>query len=284
MELKKIAAVILSCAVAGTVFTGCGETPPAQTQAEEIKMGLLQTLNADTDTYNKMMAKFEENAEIKLPHHQIIFYRNFQTLQEDLISGKIDEVSIYKSATDYLMARNPQIEIAKNHVGKKKIIDNIAFALRAEDTELKNSLDDAISKMQNDRTLDKLITIYITDFKTPEDLPAVTFENFDGADTIKVGVTGDLPPMDLILADGTPAGFNTALLSEIGKRLQKNIEFVKINSASRAAALTSKKVDISFWAIIPTNESVPLDLDKPEGVELSTPYFTDDVIHIDIKK
>ena len=282
MKLKKFAGVLLSCLIAGTIFTGCGETP--QTQSEDIKMGLLRTLNADESTYNSMMAKFEENADIKLQHHQVIFYGDFQTLQLDLAAGKIDEISIYKCAADYLMAMNPQIEIAKNHAGKKKIIDNIAFALRAEDTELKDAVNAAVDAMKDDGTLNNLIKNYITNFKTSGALPAVAFENFDGADTVKVGVTGDLPPMDLILDDDTPAGFNIAILSEIGKRLQKNIEVVQISTAERAKALISKKIDISFWAIIPTNEAVPLDINKPQGIELSTPYFTDDVVHIDLKK
>ena len=156
------------------------------------------------------------------------------------------------------------------------------FAEKLPETE--DSVNAAVDAMKDDGTLNNLIKNYITNFKTSGALPAVAFENFDGADTVKVGVTGDLPPMDLILDDDTPAGFNIAILSEIGKRLQKNIEVVQISTAERAKALISKKIDISFWAIIPTNVAVPLDINKPQGIELSTPYFTDDVVHIDLKK
>ena len=134
--------------------------------------------------------------------------------------------------------------------------------------------------MRDDGTLEKLTKQYITDLKVGEEPDAVEIQRFDGADTIKVAITGDLPPLDLVLADGKAAGFNTAVLSEIGKRLQKNIELVQIESAARAAALESGRVDISFWAIVPISEIIPADADKPAGIILSTPYYRGKIIHL----
>ena len=53
--------------------------------------------------------------------------------------------------------------------------------------------------------------------------------------------------MDYVAADGTPAGFNTAILAEIGRRLQVNIKLVQVDSATRALALSSGMVDVVFW-------------------------------------
>ena len=105
----------------------------------------------------------------------------------------------------------------------------------------------------------------------------------DGAPSLKVGITGDLPPLDLILSDNSPAGFNTAMLAEIAKRLGRNVEPVQIESGARATALTSKFIDVVFWAVVPLGKDLPADLDKPEGVELSTPYFKDGVAHVKLK-
>ena len=285
MTLKKLSAMLVSCALAGTLFTGCGgDTAQTQSQKNDIQLGMLKNLNVSEQIYEKIMEKFEENAGIKLNSHQVVFFDDLSTMQIGLKGGQIDELSIYKCVSDYLMAMDPNFEMAKDHVGKKKISDNFSFAMRAEDTELKNSINAALEEMKKDGTLDRLTHNYITNLKMDADPPAVAFETFDGADTIKVGVTGDLPPLDLILADGTPAGFNTALLSEIGKRLHKNIEIVQIKTSTRADALVADKIDVSFWAIIPINEGMPIDIDKPQGVELSTPYFADDVVHVELKK
>jgi polar amino acid transport system substrate-binding protein len=178
----------------------------------------------------------------------------------------------------------------ENHVPiSKEFTNNICFAFRAEDAELKAAVDNAISEMKNDGTLDNLSKTYITDLKADTEPPAVSFEKIDGADTITVAVTGDLPPLDYVSADGKAAGFNTAVLSELGKRLQKNIEVIQIESAARVTTLTSKKADIVFWALIPSNEAVaaniiPADADKPEGIELSTPYYNCQVVHVGLKK
>ena len=103
---------------------------------------------------------------------------------------------------------------------------------------------------------------------------------FDGAKTIKVAVTGDLPPLDFISANGKPAGFNTAVLAEIANRMLLNIELVNVDGGARAAALTSKQVDVVFWAIVPVSEIIPTDSDKPDGIILSEPYFKDKIVHV----
>ena len=284
MKLKKIASVLLSCAFAGMVFAGCGEIHDAQNPSPpDLKVGMIKNLNASENLYDNIIKQAEERAAVKITNHNYTFYDSLTLLQMGIESGSIDEVSTYKNVANYLIAKNPKFEIAPKHE-YLKLSDNFAFAMRETDTELKNSVNAAIEAMQNDGTLENLTKTYITDLKADTDPPAVAFETFDGAETLKIGVTGDLPPLDLILADGTPAGFNTALISELGKRLQKNIEIVQIDSASRAAALQSGKIDISFWAIIPTDTNLPTDMDKPQGVELSAPYFKDDIVHIDLKK
>ena len=87
-------------------------------------------------------------------------------------------------------------------------------------------------------------------------------------------MTGDLPPLDFVNADGTPAGFNTAVLSEISKRIGKNIEMIQVDSAARGTALTSGQVDVIFWVVVPAEESStrPKDFDTPEGVAVTVPY------------
>lgn len=58
-----------------------------------------------------------------------------------------------------------------------------------------------------------------------------------GAKTVRVVVTGDLPPLDYVSMDGQPAGYNVALLSELSKVMNVNFELVTADAASRAAML-----------------------------------------------
>jgi ABC-type amino acid transport substrate-binding protein len=54
--------------------------------------------------------------------------------------------------------------------------------------------------------------------------------------------------MDYVAEDGSFAGFNTAILAEIGRRIDRNMEIIQVDSIGRAAALVSGTVDAVFWA------------------------------------
>ena len=257
--MKKFLALGLGCVLTASLFTGCGEkveTPAPAPEVKVIKLGVIEHLNEDETKVNlhgkEINININQIVGKETPLHEIKHYPNFNAMQMALEAGQIDEIDVYQPVANYLIAKNPKFEIVENSI----FTNNICFAFRADDANLKADFDNVISEMKNDGTLDNLIKTYITDLKTDEDPPAVAFENFDGADTITVAVTGDLPPLDLILADGTSAGFNTAVLSEIGKRLQKNINVIQIESAARAVTLTSKKADVVFWAMVPNDEAI----------------------------
>ncbi|MBR0035279.1 MAG: transporter substrate-binding domain-containing protein, partial [Synergistaceae bacterium] len=130
----------------------------------------------------------------------------------------------------------------------------------------------AIKAMNEDDTLLLLKAKYIDYAK--DDMKPITFENFPDAETVKIAVTGDQPPIDYIAADGTPAGFNTALLAEIGRRLKVNIELLNVNAGARAAALSSGRADGVFWFWYDKQTKTPRDV--PAGVSLTEPYYTYD--------
>ena len=85
--------------------------------------------------------------------------------------------------------------------------------------------------------------------------------------------------MDYMSADGTPSGFNTALLAELGRRLQKNILLVSVDSGARASALAGDAADVVFWARTVTEEGNDSDslsgMDIPDGTIVTEPYFMD---------
>ena len=281
MKLKKIAALILTTVFAGALFAGCGQDNKSDTAVSEAekKLGMISHMNLSESQYNSLLKTYEARAGVKLSH-KIVFYDDLNSLQMGLQSKSIDEMSVYQSVGNYITSKDSGVEVIEKH--SLGLTDSFCCAVRADDVDLKNSIDDAIKSMEADGTLDNLIKKYITELK--EDPPAVEITKIEGADTIKVGVTGDLPPLDLILADGKPAGFNTAVLSELSKRIDKNIELIQINSASRAAALNSKKIDVVFWATKPVGDAFPVNVDKPDGIDLTAPYYEDNVVHIELRK
>ena len=286
MKLKKIAKVLLSCVLAGALFTGCGGGQGGDTKKDanlpEIKLGMIAHLNATEQKMDEILSKVSEESGVQVSRYKLTFYDSLKLLNMGVESGSVDEASVYKCVADYVIAVNPKYELAKADQ-VKGLSDSFCFAVREEDKQLKADLDKVIGEMKTDGSLDRLINDYITTVDKPNP-PKIEIPMTDGADTIKVGVTGDLPPLDYVNSDNQPAGFNTAMLAEIAKRLGKNIEIVDIDSGARAAALASKQIDVVFWAVVPIGKNVPADIDKPKGVEMSTPYFKDEVEHIKIKK
>ena len=277
--MKKIFSLLMICAL--LLVTGCGGDNK-DSDAGKIKLGMITRLNASEENFGDFMKQIEDTLKVKIASHKPVFFDSLNTMEMSLESKQIGEMSTYRSVARYILAKDPRFEVLKDH--SLEFIDSFCFALREDETELCDSLNMVIKEMQNDGTLDRLTKEYITDINTETDPPAVELPHFDSADTIKVAVTGDLPPLDFVSADGKPAGFNTAVLAEIGNRLQKNIELVQVDSGARAAALTSKQADVVFWAIVPVSEIIPQDSDKPEGVILTAPYFKDKVVHMIFKE
>lgn len=276
MKLKKILSLLAVGALAGSLFTGCGDTNKSS-ENEDIKLGMITTLNASEQKVDEILKLVEQKSNINLLHHTVTFYKDLSAMQMGLESGSINEMSTYDCVANYLMAKELNLHVVEQH--GMSLSDSFCFAVLKSNEGLKKDLDKALAAMKKDGTLDKLVKEYITDVKA-EDPPSVEMPHFDGADTIKVAVTGDLPPLDLVLPNGKPAGFNTALLAEIGKRLNKNIEILDIDGDARASALTSGRADVIFWAIVPVDDNRPKDIDTPEGAVLTEPYFTDKITHL----
>lgn len=244
-------------------LTGCGSS----TDNKTVKVGTLTQLNSKPEQATNISGG------------AINFYDNFNSMQMALANKQIDKIQTYQSVAKYMTENNSDFAIddAQRTV---EIVDNFCCAMRADDVELKNSFNAAINAMKSDGTLERLTEMFIRKISgTPT---AVTMPHFDDAKTVRVGVTGDLPPLDLVLANGTPAGFNTAVLSEIGKRIHENIQLVRIDSAARSVSLTSGEVDVIFWVVVPEGSDRPQNFDVPEGVAVTDAYYQDIVVNVNL--
>ena len=285
MRVKKLFATLCAACL---LMTGCGsdsgsEDKDPASQATIIKLGMISHLNASEQQMEEYLFKVQERSRAKVVNHVPVFFDSLSLMQLGIESGKVDVISTYKSVAEYLIANNDKYELVHDD-WIKGLADNFCFAVHEDDDTLEADLNKVIYDMKADGSLDKLITKYITNVDKGKAPPKVDLPKFDGAEMIKVGVTGDLPPLDLVLPDNSPAGFNTALLAEIAKRLGKNIEIIQIESGARAAALAAEQIDVIFWAVVPEGDFLPKDIDKPEGIALSEPYFQDEIAHIKLKK
>lgn len=265
----------------------------------------------------------------------VVYYDTLDALLMALNAGDIDSIEINQSVARYLCASNDNLRMGVSYdTGKPlnkfaELMQNglggndFAFLMLEGDEALRDEFNAAISDMKADGTLDSLVGIYIDGVIEGNEPEIIELPRFDGAQTVRVAVTGSLPPMDYVAPDGTPAGFNTAVLSEIGNRTGLNIELVQVDSLGRAAALASGTVDAVFWtrtnaamskvsemteeeknafrqeyfgqmteeelALVnelyqQTNQDAYATADMPAGTIITEPYFTDAIVPVVLKK
>ena len=214
---------------------------------------------------NEKHPNLKNNAESK-------YYSNISAAIMDLKSGNIGVLGCEKTTAEYIVSHNDGFEF--------KSIDrltNFSMMTMASNKEVYDIINNAIVEMKADGTLDSLIEnelkAYIESDPVAKDLP-----HFDDAKTIKVGVTGDVPPMDFVAANGKAAGFNIALLTEIANRAQVNFELVQIETGARAMALSSGKVDAVFWTkSITCTECNETWGEEIQGTLVTESYFSDNI-------
>ena len=208
----------------------------------------------------------------------IHFYDSLLSMQMALRSNKIDEIALPEPVGMYLVSNNPKYDI---YFSLNMMPSTISFGFKNGNTALQKEFNSAIASMRKDGTLTRLQKKFVTELAgEPE---AVKFTNFKDSKTIRVAVTGDLPPIDFIAADGTPTGYNTAILSEIGRRIKKNIRLVSVEAGARSAALAGERVDVVFWYRNTEGIKAPKQAkgknlksvmkDNLDGVILSDPYY-----------
>ena len=271
--MKRTVALILALLMILTL-AACGAK-----KDEEVKYGVLEIgssrITHTAEHKAQMDKEFAINDDAMVER---VNYNNLSTALLDLENGTIRTLGLEECVADYVAAHNEKIVVTKNN----RVTD---FSMMTMDSnkEVYDILNNAIVELKADGTLDELIEkelkAYINTDPEAKELP-----HFDGAKTIKVAVTGDLPPMDFVTAYGKAAGFNIALLTEIANRAQVNFELVQIETGARPVALSTGKVDAVFWTKI--GRCTVCNATVTEGIQgtlVTESYFSSSAGHVMIE-
>ncbi len=257
---------LISLFLALTLLLGVLAIPA---MADSMKVGSLSYLNLTEEDGKIYTAARHPLIQLLMLHgvlegnelsSELPTFRLYDTLNAMLMalqSGEVNAIKVPYYTGKYLCSINDELKsVSEYHPEKANgaavemalgiLSDGYSFMTKEENTALRDAFDAQITAMKKDGTLQKLIDEHIIKVAESGEPVAVAFEKFEG-DPIRIAVTGSLPPMDYVAADGSFAGFNTAVLAEIGRRLQKNMELVQVDSVGRALALSEGTVDLVFW-------------------------------------
>ncbi len=244
--------------------------------ASVVRVGVLSKLNTDEGDFTGFIRT--ERLWKGLNNHSsddiIVFYDSILSMLLSMNAGDLEEIELPEIVGSYVISNRPDYKISCTI---KTQPEYLAFGFLKDKGEgLRDKFNEALAAVKADGTLDAMKKRYLV---TDGETESAVFEKFSGADTIRVAVTGDLPPIDYIASNGRAAGFNTALIAEIAKRLKVNVRLVYTNTGARAASLMAGRSDVVFWYQV--TEGAAKQYDVPAGVILSEPYYDwDTFIHI----
>ena len=239
-----------------------------------VKVGIISKPATTEEVFNSKVATTWKWTIFGAGHgddDKFIYYDDLSAMIMALNAGEIDEIDLPKPVAEYVTEMNPDYKVSC--VMRTKPIHFVFGFLKDKNVILWQNFNYTLRNMRKDGTLEELLTKYLYNPGKIES-EAVKLESFPNADTVKIAVTGDMPPIDYVAPNGNLAGFNAAILAEIGRRLKINIEIININSGARATALVSGRADGVFWFM---NDI----FDIPSTVLVSDPYYTfDEFLHI----
>ena len=253
------------------------------------KEGYLDYSNMSSEEYDKFISDSLSNDEyiwndykIDAPEYapyistkaEYVPFDSFIEMIMALDAGKIDRMELDQPVAEYFFKLKGNNEKYLTYVITSGVTYYLSMGFK-EGNKWFEPFNETIKAMTKDKTLLFLKAQYVMD--ADENPEPVKFENFPDAETVKIAVMGDIPPIDYVAADGTPAGFNTAMLAEIARRLKINVELVSINAGARAATLASGRVDGVFWFWYEKLTGMK-NSDAPAGVSLTEPYYSWDTL------
>lgn len=271
--MKKLLVAVLAAVLFASSAFGAG-----------LKTGILSLTNMSSEEFAKFTeSHFANEGGWRLldKNHGsediFVAFDSLASMMMALHSDKVDEVALPETIAEYVKATDAGVEVT---CAIRSRVTYLALGFRNDEAgqKLCARVNEALSAMRANSSLNSLTSKYLD--QPGRTIPAAeAFAEFPGAETLKVAITGDLPPLDMIASDGKPVGFNTAVLSEIGRKLGVNIELVNVDAGARTSALMSGRVDVVFWYHI--WQDVEKQPDVVDGILLSEPYYGwDTALHL----
>ena len=238
---------------------------------KENYVGVLAQLNMTESEYEAFVLDGRRNVGwnfLSYGSERFRYYDSLSAMQLALNIGEIAQIQLPEVVAEYFVKSDVN-SYTVSGVSQFKTT-YFAMGFLEKKAALRDRFNEALKALKENGTLEKLVKDYIDNFKENGEKP-IKFTKFNGAETIKVALTGDLPPIDFVAANGSPRGFNVAILAEIGRQLKINFEVYNIETVARAAALASGRVDVVFW--YKGTKGSDLQPDIPKEVILSDSYY-----------
>lgn len=248
--MKRALAILMVLVLTISLFAGCANRDTA-----EIKTA--------ADLANKRIGVQEgttgdEYVTDKIEGAKVSRYKKVTDIAMDLKNGKIDAIVLDKMPAQKVVEKNSDLKILDEALTDEAY----AIAVRKGDTELLNSINQTLKKIQEDGTYDKLIAKFING----EDVELPEIEPYTPDGKIVLGTNAEFEPFEYRDDKGDVVGFDIEIAKRIAADLGKELVIDDMAFDSLVAALQTGKVD--FVAAGMSNTE-----DRRKNVDFSDDYY-----------
>ncbi len=265
--MKRLVSALCAALIALALFAGCAPQQAKITENADLEGKVVATVSS---THDPAMVKMMLEDNTGVTFKDMLFFETFAASVAALKSGQVDAVFNSAMTINFYASTDDSLAVIPASVPEGTTTH---MALRTSDAELIEKVNAALIAMRDDGTLARLDQEYITELTPDMLLEGRDMPRFEGAPTLRVGVAGDVPPLDYVAADGKPAGYNAELLNVLAEHLQMNIEISVTPTESKFPALAAGRIDVFFLEMQNADiEVLATALEQNSDITLSVPY------------
>ena len=208
----------------------------------------------------------EEDTRKIIPDVEVSYYNDAMDSISALQAGQIDG-AIVSYPTSFLVTQN---------ISELKVLCNITddkagIAVRKDNIELFNKVNDFVSQLKENGTMDEMISRWYNEESSNYTMPEIILPTT--GEPLVVGVAADREPSCFLNSEGEVVGLDGEIARRIASHLNRPIEFVEMKFASLINALESRKVDIVVSNLIITEE-------RKQSANMTEGYFDSPLVLI----
>lgn len=251
--ISMITAMVLLAGTAG-VLTACGDVPANTVHSIADLKG--KTIGGQLGTTGYIYAEQEvEDATVEP-------YNKGADAVQALKQGKLDAVIIDSQPAQEFVKRN---EDALQILDEPFVEEEYAIAYKKGNDALGKKLDDALTELKNDGTLDEIVGHWIGD-----DADKVSYEPDESVSrdngTLVMATNAEFPPYES-MEEGAVVGIDVDMMQAVCDRLGMKLEVENMEFDSIIAAVQSGKADVGVAGMTVTP-------DREENVSFTQGYAT----------
>lgn len=187
----------------------------------------------------------------------------FNSIMDEAMALKSNKIDAFLAPTPTLVslvAKNPELKILDEEVCA---VDS-AVAVRKEDTELKQQINEALTKLQDDGTISQIFEKWTKD---PLSLPPMSDIKIDETlPTLTIATNSTFEPYSFKDEHGDFVGTEIELAMRVCQIIGRNPKFIDVNVDGLVTALVSGKADAIFCILGATEE-------RKQQVDFTVSYF-----------